>query len=137
MLIDCHTHLFRKYYPFDYIGLVDELDWIVERLWGEGKIDQAWVMSGPLLKAQAGDEAVLEAARRYPDLLVHRALEAYLEATENGRTSPAAGSAGSWDSDWRRMTVFPMRTTSCTWAVTAPTPKARRRRPSVSFVISW
>ena len=69
MVVDAHVHLFKEYYPFSYVGLIRDLDRIVERLFGEGKLNRAWVLSFPGLKQEAGDEEVLAACRRYPEQL--------------------------------------------------------------------
>ena len=70
MVIDAHTHLFKEFYTYQYIGLVKDTDKIVSRLFGDGKLEQAWVLSFPGIKQEAGDDEVLEVSRRYPELLV-------------------------------------------------------------------
>jgi len=71
MIIDAHTHLFKEFYPaYRYMGLVEEIDRVVARLFGPGKLDQAWVMAFPGIKEEAGDDEVLAAAKRFPDLFV-------------------------------------------------------------------
>jgi len=70
MIIDAHFHLFKEFYDYRYIGLVKDTDKIISRLFGEGKLEQAWVLAFPGIKQEAGDEEVLEAARRYPEYLV-------------------------------------------------------------------
>ena len=70
MIVDTHFHLFKEFYSYDYIGLVRDIDRIVEKLFGEKKLDQAWVQAFPGIEQEAGDEEVLEVARRYPDVLV-------------------------------------------------------------------
>ena len=69
MVIDVHFHLFKEFYPYKYVGLVKDID-IVGRLFGKGKLEQAWVMAFPGVRQEAGNEEVLEVSRRYPDLFI-------------------------------------------------------------------
>jgi len=67
MIIDAHTHLFKEFYPnYSYMGLTSEIERVVGRLFGDGKLDQAWVMAFPGVKQEAGDDEVLAVCKRYP-----------------------------------------------------------------------
>lgn len=70
MIVDVHFRMFKEFYSYKYIGLITNIDKIVARLFGKGKLDQAWVLAFPGLKAEAGNEEVLDISRRYPELFV-------------------------------------------------------------------
>ncbi|MBM4081925.1 MAG: hypothetical protein FJ278_19620 [Planctomycetes bacterium] len=70
MIVDAHFHLFKEFYQYQYVGLTKDIDRIVSRLFGKGKLEQAWVLAFPGIRQEAGNEDVLEVARRYPDLFV-------------------------------------------------------------------
>ena len=70
MIVDIHFHLFKEYYQYRYPGLVKDIDKVVARLFGDGKLNQAWVLAFPGLKQEADTEDALAVARRYPGLFV-------------------------------------------------------------------
>jgi len=70
MIVDVHCHLFNQYYQYRYMGLVKDIDRVVARLFGDGKLNQAWLLSFPGLKGEADTDDALAVARRYPDLFV-------------------------------------------------------------------
>ena len=71
MIIDTHFHLFKEFYsPYSYAAVIKDVDKIVERLFGRGKLEQAWLLASRILNCGAQSEEVLEISKKYPDLFI-------------------------------------------------------------------
>lgn len=71
MVIDVHFHLFKEFYsPYKYAGLVKDVDRVVERFFGKGKMEQAWLITSEGLSFGARNEEFLEISEKYPGLFI-------------------------------------------------------------------